>query len=100
MINIKTDYKHLTKSEIAHYYMCNRLFNDPEPIDVRKPIESNNNEPLTDEQFISQVTRQHATGHDGQNAVITYADVLFDKCLIDGDELDKRIADGTANQFY
>ncbi len=99
MINIKTDYKHLTKSEIAHYYMCKRLFNDPEPIDVRKPIEVSN-EPLTDEQFISQVTRKHAIKHYGQNAVITYADVLFDKCIIDGDELDKRIADGTANQFY
>ena len=99
MINIKKDYKFLTKSEIAHYYLCKRLFNDPEPIDVNKPIEVSN-EPLTDEQFIRQVTRKHAIDDIGRDIVYTYADVLFDKCLIDADELDKRIADGTANQFY
>jgi len=100
MINIKTDYKHLTKTEIAHYYFCKRLFNDPEPIDVNKPIETDDT-PLTDEQFISQVTRKHAI-EEGEHldTVVTYADLLFDKCLIDADELDKRIADGTANQFY
>jgi hypothetical protein len=100
MINIKKEYKFLTKSEIAHYYICKRLFNDPEPIDVRKPIEVSN-EPLTDEQFISRATRKHAI-YEGEHldTVVTYADVLFDKCIIDGDELDKRIADGTANQFY
>ena len=99
MINIKKDYKFLTKSEIAHYYMCKRLFNDPEPIDVNKPIETDNT-PLTDEQFISRVTLKHKNEFYNQDTVVTYADVLFDKCLIDGDELDKRIADGTANKFY
>ncbi len=97
MINIKKDYKHLSKSEVAHYYFCKRLFNDPEPIDVNKEVETND-EPLTDEQFIRQVTLKHENLYY-INKKITYADVLFDKCLIDADELDKRIADGTANDF-
>ena len=98
MINIKRDYKFLTKSEIAHYYLCKRLFNDPEPIDVNKEVETND-DPLTDEQFISQVTRQHAVNEYGHQAVCSYADVLFDKLIIDRAELDRRNEQGTENEF-
>ncbi len=34
MINIKKDYKHLSKSQIAHYYFLKNLFNNPPPIVV------------------------------------------------------------------
>ena len=34
MIRIKKDYKHLSKSQIAHYYFCKELFNNPSPIVV------------------------------------------------------------------
>lgn len=34
MIRIKKDYKHLSKSQIAHYYFCKELFNNPAPIVV------------------------------------------------------------------
>ena len=34
MIRIKKDYKHLSKSQIAHYYFCKELFNNPSPLVV------------------------------------------------------------------
>jgi hypothetical protein len=34
MIKINKDYKHLNKSQIAHYYFCKELFNNPSPIVV------------------------------------------------------------------
>ena len=34
MIKINKDYKHLSKSQIAHYYFCKELFNNPSPIVV------------------------------------------------------------------
>ena len=34
MIKINIDYKHLSKSQIAHYYFCKELFNNPSPIVV------------------------------------------------------------------
>ena len=34
MIRIKKDYKHLSKSQIAHYYFCKELFNNPAPLVV------------------------------------------------------------------
>ena len=34
MIRIKKDYKHLSKSQIAHYYFCKELFKNPSPLVV------------------------------------------------------------------
>ncbi len=34
MIKINIDYKHLNKSQIAHYYFCKELFNNPSPLVV------------------------------------------------------------------
>lgn len=34
MINIKKDYKHLSKNVVRHYYLCKRMFGDMEPIVV------------------------------------------------------------------
>lgn len=34
MIDLKKDYKHLSKSQIAHYYFCKELFNNPSPLVV------------------------------------------------------------------
>ena len=34
MINIKKDYKHLSKNVVRHYYLCKRMFGDMKPIVV------------------------------------------------------------------
>jgi len=34
MINLKKDYKHISKSQVAHYYLCRDLFNITAPIVV------------------------------------------------------------------
>ena len=34
MIDLKKDYKHLNKSQVAHYYLCRDLFNITAPIVV------------------------------------------------------------------
>ncbi len=34
MIKINKDYKHLSKTQIAHYYFCKELFNNPSPLVV------------------------------------------------------------------
>ncbi len=32
MINIKKDFKYLSKNEVRHYYLCKRIFGDTKPI--------------------------------------------------------------------
>jgi len=34
MIDLKKDYKHISKSQVAHYYMCRDLFKITDPIVV------------------------------------------------------------------
>ena len=58
MIRIKKDYKHLSKSQIAHYYFCKELFNNPSPIVVPSIKEMDEIELQQQEEYKIQLLQQ------------------------------------------
>jgi len=58
MIRIKKDYKHLSKSQIAHYYFCKELFNNPSPLVVPSIKEMDEIELQQQEEYKIQLLQQ------------------------------------------